>query len=359
MKNKKKILWIAPFFNIYRFNLLKNYANSRIVELSIFAGNSDYFGKQNLKNFQSFFQLKLSKKIFGFYPASIFRFIQIVSKNRFNAVMMPIEKKFLILIIIVYFLKLFFGYKLISYNHPLRAKNLINKIFIKLIFAMYDKIIFYTEKSMLDSINQNLINIEKSSFANNTLFFHYPIQNSIIKNKKNNPITLLYIGRLRKNKKIEKLFDLFKDLSNWDTNIQLKIIGDGKMSKYVEEKQKIFPGIFWYGEINDENQIKKHMEESHLSVNLGLTGLSIVHSFYYGLPYVTLINSNHGPEIDYLIDNYNGIVGSDVAQVSKAIKDLMLNQERYKEMSLNATKTMEQISHIKWYKQMNDSIVSI
>ena len=76
------------------------------------------------------------------------------------------------------------------------------------------------------------------------------------------------------------------------------------------------------------------------------------------MPYVTL-KGKHSPEFDYLVDNYNGIVGSDVAEVSESIKNLISNQDKYKEMSLNAIKTMDKISHIKWYKQMNDSIVSI
>jgi glycosyltransferase involved in cell wall biosynthesis len=173
------------------------------------------------------------------------------------------------------------------------------------------------------------------------------------------PFTLIYIGRLRENKKIDKLFDLYTAFKQRDYNVRLKIIGDGKMSKYIEQKQKIFSGIFWYGRITDESQIKKHMEESHLSVNLGLTGLSIVHSFYYGLPYVTLAHSGHGPEIDYLIDSYNGIIGKDILDAFSRIKNLMSNQDKYEEMSLNAIKTMEQISHLNWYQQMDNSISSI
>ena len=78
-------------------------------------------------------------------------------------------------------LKFFYGYKLISYNHAFTRRNTIERLFIKLLYLMYDKIIFYTEKSMIESQSQNLIQINKSGFANNTLYHKSKLPDHIIK----------------------------------------------------------------------------------------------------------------------------------------------------------------------------------
>jgi len=53
---------------------------------------------------------------------------------------------------------------------------------------------------------------------------------------------------------------------------------------------------------------------SHLTVMPGALGLGILDSFHYGLPPVVVRNRSHGPEIEYLQENVNGLLVNATAE---------------------------------------------
>jgi len=57
--------------------------------------------------------------------------------------------------------------------------------------------------------------------------------------------------------------------------------------------------------------------------------LNIIDSFYSQTPLITLKNSNHGPEIIYLENNYNGIMTNDnINEYIKAVLDILTDENK-------------------------------
>ena len=352
-----KILWIAPLFNNYRYKILKELSKLNEVEMNLLSGDFRFEEKHNSKLDFYWKNINVSKLFFGIHPKSFFVLYKEIKVFKPKVILVPIENKFLFLIIFSFFLKPFFKFKLISYNHYLPKKNnFYNRLFTKFIFRLYDKIIFYTKKDWLKSINDKIINSQKSSYANNTLVVY---QKPFLNRSLDNQINLIFIGSLRKDKNIKELIELFKILKEKNNNIQLKIIGDGPLKNYILKKQKSISGILYYGEILDEDIIAAHMNKSHIFINLGHSGLSIVHSFCYGLPYVASKSYlNHPPEISYLDDGENGILvdAKKTDKVVGEIENILGDKNLYNQMSLNAFNSYKKISYKKWLEKIYESI---
>ena len=87
--------------------------------------------------------------------------------------------------------------------------------------------------------------------------------------------------------------------------------------------------IIYVGPLTLEKDIKKYMIKANYVFNPGDSGLHINHSLCYGEPFITLKRKNHGPEIDYLIDNYNGYLlegkkDIDIERLCKIFLDIMM-----------------------------------
>lgn len=111
----------------------------------------------------------------------------------------------------------------------------------------------------------------------------------------------LYVGRIQKRKQIEAVFPYLAD-----TNIKLRIVGDGDYKDSIKENARlhgasenieIFPGTF------DEEELLKHFSGAIAYISPSAVGLGVVHAFAYGIPVLTLKDSNHGPEFSYCDDN--------------------------------------------------------
>ena len=119
---------------------------------------------------------------------------------------------------------------------------------------------------------------------------------------------ILFIGRLIPSKRIDLFIDYYKEIKKNIPNLETIIIGHGPDNYLVREAINEDPNIVWKGAITNEYKIAQEMIKSNIVFIPGLSGLSIVHAFCYGKPYITIKNENHGPEIDYLLHGENGFI---------------------------------------------------
>ena len=85
------------------------------------------------------------------------------------------------------------------------------------------------------------------------------------------------------------------------------------------------------------------------------SGLHINHSLCYGRPYITLQRKNHAPEIDYLIDNYNGYLleGKKDIDIDRLCKIFLGNDD---DVYRNAYNTEKSLSTDKWCRQIINAL---
>ena len=214
-----KILWTCPNLNHYKYKFLNYLNTSQDVEITILAGSGrensgDPIFERNLP--VKLIQMNVSKREFGFSKEIRKKLKKII--HLYDYVMIPRERKNILLIVYAYLLTKKISTKLFSYNHPIsysRVKfSYLDLLITKFLHSFYDKIIFYTKKSLEKAIKLNLISSKKAHYANNTIYTKDIEEKYKFIIPSNNDISLLFIGRLIENKKLDRLFEYYFELKN-------------------------------------------------------------------------------------------------------------------------------------------------
>ncbi len=363
--NLTRILWIAPNLNHYKIRFLSHLAQNKSLDLVILAGRSptaaghrDASASKDESAPFAIVNVPVQKKWFAVHPSVFSSFFRTIKMGSFDAVLMPAEKKHLPLIVWLAVLRWWFGFRLVSYNHPVlrsrgdRISN-VDIAWTKNIFRLYDKLVFYTEQAMNWAVKKKLVSYGKAGFANNTLDTDHIWQTYKFEINKAKPPNLLFIGRLVANKRLELLFEYFKAIKQITPGASLTIIGDGPRSDLVKSAVKNDPDIRWTGAIVDEAAISVEMQRAHVVFVPGWSGLSVVHAFAYGKPYITLAGLLHAPEISYLRNGENGLfLNGSFDENLKKIGTLLSDQEAYEKMCRSAFQTAQELSIDNWCDQM-------
>jgi glycosyltransferase involved in cell wall biosynthesis len=259
-----------------------------------------------------------------------------------------------------------FRFRLCSYNHPSlrsgdgRART-VDLVLSRLLFALYDRVIFYTQAGMEWAIDRGLVRRDRARFANNTLDTRTIWSGTAWEINRETPPVLLFIGRLIPSKRTDLLLDYLRALRSHFPDVQLRMIGDGPLADEVRAAAAAAGNVCWLGAMTDERQIAREMRHCHLVFVPGSSGLSVVHAFCYGKPYVTLLRPDirHGPEIVYLEHGRNGLAlrgaGVDVAPLVELLSDGV----RYEQMCREAFRTAQGLSIEAWCRQMKDALTGV
>lgn len=264
---------------------------------------------------------------------------------------------FWFLLIIKYFLKI----KLILWTHGIQNTEILkpfssfkSKISLS-VFNLVDGIIMYSNERaniLGKRVNPNKIFVARNTINTERLLKlradYKKIGKSRLKKeiKFNNKYNLIYIGRLLESKRIDLILSTFLMLKE-SIDIGLHFIGSGPEMRLIEPYLNIDASIYAYGEIISEETSGKYLYASDILINPGYVGLSIIHGMCFEKPIVTCnIENNgpfHSPEIEYLIDGYNGLLVSQKPEdISDAIYDLLTNNKKLEELSKNALHTVVQ-----------------
>lgn len=122
--------------------------------------------------------------------------------------------------------------------------------------------------------------------------------------------TIIYVGRIQKNKKVELLINAADNLIQNGESCNLVIIGDEveSLNLYDKiEKKGLIKNIWLFGPCYDEISLGELIYNSNICVVPGDVGLSIMHSFVYGIPVITHNNfPSHGPEFEAIDPGVTG-----------------------------------------------------
>jgi len=362
----RKILWISPNLPHYKIRFLdklSHYENYEIIYLGIIQDMSQ--GYRSPKN-SAGVSVKLQRGSKKYFALNINIWLKILStllNYKFNYVLIPVEIKFLPLIFYIYLLKKVFRYTLFAYNHSglrtRRGKSLITLSTRRILFSLFDKVIFYTKGERELALQYKLIHPQKAFYANNTLDTELIQKNYNFKINESPQKNILFIGRLIPDKKIDLLFKYFYELKKYMANLTLSIVGDGPEAEKIKRVEKQNSDVRWYGAIIDEAKISEIMDSSHIVFIPGHTGLSIVHAFCYGKPFITLSSYKfQPPEIDYLEHGVNGLIlPGNINDDIPYFIDLLQDKKKYKQFCMNAYEKAKKLSIQNWCRQMKNSLV--
>jgi glycosyltransferase involved in cell wall biosynthesis len=148
----------------------------------------------------------------------------------------------------------------------------------------------------------------KITVMGNTIFVSNPEFNEDF-TKKN---SILVVGRLDKRKGIDVLITVFSEIMTQLKTIQtITVIGDGPEKDNLMKLGKdldISDRLIFMGNIIDDNILKIHFHKALVTVHPGQAGLSVLHSFAYGVPFITSIEAISGGEIENIKHGENGFL---------------------------------------------------
>lgn len=203
----------------------------------------------------------------------------------------------------------------------------------------FTKKIFVAPNSLnYESIAQTILSYKKSQKI---------LDDFKLKKELNETFNIVYIGRIYKENKLELLLNAIAHVAS---RYKIKLIIIGKENDYVAqlkllaEELLISDNLIWVGEVYQETEIAPWMLLAHLSCYPANIGLSLMHSFCYGLPVITDDNiKSHNPEIFALENNVNGLLYTkdSVDDFVIKIEELISNNDKRVKMAKHALETVK------------------
>lgn len=139
--------------------------------------------------------------------------------------------------------------------------------------------------------------------------------------------TAIFCGGMYSEKRLGFVLDVCYKVKSDLPEFSMLFIGSGIDSKKIEEASARHDWIHYLGPQLGNERIK-YFKLASVQLMPGLVGLGILDSFAMECPIVTTDYPYHSPEIEYLIDDYNGIISEDnVDAYSNRLVSLLQNGE--------------------------------
>ena len=199
-----------------------------------------------------------------------------------------------------------------------------------------DALLLY-DASARDVYIHHGIDARKVFVASNTVAVEQPIINR-------NPldrISFLFIGSLHPRKQLEHMLYAFQMASGHiPDNVTVDIVGDGSEMENLRKLTQslgIMDRVVFHGAITNEQELRCHFARALAVVSPGQAGLSVLHSFAHGVPFITQENAISGGEIENIKNRVNGFLytGS-IVHLAQIMVELSNNPALSVQMGENA-----------------------
>ena len=149
---------------------------------------------------------------------------------------------------------------------------------------------------------------------------------------KNSDPTIIFVGRLTTEKRLEILIDALAKCRSMNHNYNLIFVGDGDKREYYEGIVKKYDIPVWFfGECYDEKKNAELIYNADLCVSPGNVGLTAMHTLMFGTPVITHDNPvNQMPEFEAIKSGLTGGFFSegDVDDLAKKIVNWLSTVDR-------------------------------
>ncbi len=266
-------------------------------------------------------------------------------------------------IYILLFLRIFMKFKLILWSFgydPVRGfnpeKNFSDRIRLYLC-RKANAVIFYWQRGLEEvkkfSANSRNFFVAPNTLDTNQLFILKENFDLSGKEKIKSELGIrqkfhfVFIGRLIPDKETDRLLKAYKIVEDRIEDCRLTIIGTGSERKNLETlaSELQIRSVFFEGEVLDDEITGKWIYASDAFVMPGRLGLSVVHSFCFGVPVISQNKAGyfHGEGVGYVRDGINGFLTKDNDLNDLAEKMILATKcELAAELGRNAFKTAKE-----------------
>lgn len=139
---------------------------------------------------------------------------------------------------------------------------------------------------------------------------------------------LCFIGSLNKRKKLDIVLNILSSIKMKGFDFVFHIVGDGPELSNLKDLVhvlKLNDCVLFHGRITETDYLNKIISQSRLSISYGQAGLSVLHSFALGTPFITMSNAISGGEISCIHNGVNGYIcqsrGEFEYRIAQCLKD--------------------------------------
>lgn len=335
-----------PRYRLEFFSLLHQKLAEKSISLQIIYGNIDSQGKNDngeiaFGQFRANRFLKLGKKSFIWQPC-------LAEIENADLVIVEQANKLLINYVLLY-KRLVSGKKFAFWGHgsnmQAKEKSPLNRF--KRTYSNYtDHWFAYTEniKHKLivnryppDNITvvENAIDTRELIKAINSISPEEEAALRLSLDIAENEKVLIYCGALYKEKRLDFLIETCDRLFALGYAFKLIILGGGPLNPYVSEQAQKRPWMRMTGpKFGREKAL--YFKLSSLFLMPGAIGLAILDAFAFSTPMITTDYEFHGPEFEYLLNGYNGIVSNNtIEDYLEALLSLLNQPEKIHQLKMN------------------------
>lgn len=144
-----------------------------------------------------------------------------------------------------------------------------------------------------------------------------------------------FVGGLYAEKRLPYLVEACDRIRSLTGDFEMLVIGGGPDLRQMEQAAASRPWLHVLGPRFDEEKVRL-LALADVLLMPGLVGLVILDAFALGLPLVTVADSKHSPEVDYLRDGVNGLMlphGTAAAQYGEVVAALLGDRSRLERMA--------------------------
>lgn len=181
---------------------------------------------------------------------------------------------------------------------------------------------------------QKHFNIESNGVWYNSIY-DFSKSYNIKKNEKE--ITILYAGRILKQKGIIELLDAFEILNKKYNNVKLNIAGDGNILTELKKKYKN-KNIKFLGKLDFDNLCKEYAKTNIFVYAPNWPEGLPTSVLEAGLMECCCISSPQGGNKEIIIDNKTGLMINNTDELVSALEKLINNKKLREELSTNLKK---------------------
>jgi glycosyltransferase involved in cell wall biosynthesis len=136
-------------------------------------------------------------------------------------------------------------------------------------------------------------------------------------------IVFVHIGRLVQIKRVDLLIEAVRRIHQDQLTTQFVeaiIIGSGPLEEELKAQAADVPGIHFLGALPPNEKVARCLKVAAAVAIGGMVGLVANHAVAHGRPVITRESDTHSPELEYIVDDENGlIVPSGVAEFAAVL----------------------------------------
>ncbi|MFH4484122.1 glycosyltransferase family 4 protein [Vibrio diabolicus] len=342
-----KVIIIQPCVLRYRVGLYKELSNKfGYSNLKVLAPSRSSDGQESyhiVKNYFNLDQRITECKIWKFY----YQKLSLGQLKEYSHVVVTGNPKYISNYLLYVYCKLH-GIKVVWWGQGWSAKtNKLSYLARRMIMKLFDSVILYTE-SEAKEMARHRIRPKITGYTDNGLdvseIDNYRINDNLSSVSSKESINLIFIGRITQKSKFPLLLSAMENIAE---KFHLHVIGDGQIDENCKLMiENLGKRVTFHGAIQSECKIAGIMNYMDFFVYPGSVGLSLIHSFAYGLP--AIIHNNriaHMPEVAAFEDGLNGLTfkENDVSDLTATLSrtEVLINTESYKNMRINARKVVD------------------